>query len=62
MLVLRFLGALCLVGMAASVVAYLLTGNRRFLTYSGWIFRFALGVLLLFVALLALERLLVPVA
>ena len=61
MLVLRFLAVLCVVGVVSCVAAYLVTGKREFLTYVGWIIRFALGVLLLFIALLGLERVLMPI-
>lgn len=61
MLILRFLGVLCLIGGAASVAAFLITGDRRYLKWVGWIVRFAVGVLLVFIALLLLERILIPV-
>ncbi|MCB1906236.1 MAG: hypothetical protein KDH15_02610 [Rhodocyclaceae bacterium] len=61
MLILRFLGVACLIGAAASLAAYLLTGDRRYLRWIGWILRFAAGVVLLFVALLLLERILMPI-
>lgn len=61
MLVLRFLGVLCLIGAAASLAAWLITGQRRYLGYIVWIIRFAIGMLLLFVSLLLLERILMPV-
>ena len=61
MLILRLLGILCLIGAAASVAAFLITGNRRYLTWVGWIVRFAVAVVLVFVSLLLLELVLAPV-
>ncbi|MCB1926535.1 MAG: hypothetical protein KDH17_00730 [Rhodocyclaceae bacterium] len=58
MLILRFLGVACLIGAAVSLVAYLLSGDRRYLR---WILRFAVGTVVLFVALLLLERILMPI-
>ncbi|MCB1958389.1 MAG: hypothetical protein KDG55_22160 [Rhodocyclaceae bacterium] len=60
MLILRLLGILCLIGAAASVAAFLLTGNRRYLSVVGWILRFAAAMVIVFVALLLLERVLAP--
>jgi len=60
-LILRFLGVACLIGAAASLAAFLLTGERRYLGWIGWIFRFAVGIVLVFIALLLLERILMPV-
>ena len=60
MLILRVLGVLCLIGVVACVASYLVSGNRRFLSHALWIFRFAIAVLLVFVGLLALERVLMP--
>ncbi len=61
MLILRLLGILCLIGAAASVAAFLITGHRRYLSWVGWIFRFAVAMIVVFLALLLLERALVPV-
>lgn len=60
MLVIRLLLVLSAIGVGASLVAWLLTGNPR---YRGWAwkaFRAALVVVLVFLALLALERVFVP--
>ncbi len=57
MLVLRLIGILVLITVAASIALYLFTRNRRFLTFAWRVFQFAFIFLLVFMALFVLERL-----
>lgn len=57
MVVLRLIGLLVLVTIAASFVLYLFTRNRRYLTFAWRAFQFAFVFLLLFLTLYVLERL-----
>lgn len=57
MLILRILGALLVVTVGASAAVYLVTKDRRWLRFSWQILKFGLVILLIFLALLALERL-----
>ena len=57
MLILRILGALLVVTVGASVAVYLVTKDRRWLRFSWQVLKFGLIILLIFLALLALERL-----
>lgn len=57
MLVLRLVGILVLIAIAASIALYLFTRNRRFLTIARRIFQFAVIFLLIFMAFYVLERL-----
>lgn len=59
MLVLRLLALLIALGIAGGVVAYLLTGNRRYLGLSWTLLRFGVAAGVLLVLLLFAERLLV---
>lgn len=56
MWLLRLLGVLTLLAVAAGVVMSLLTGNPRWLRVAWRLFRYALVVALLMFALLILER------
>ena len=56
MFILRLLGVLVVIAVAAGIVAYLLTRNTRWLRFSWQVFRFALIIALLVFALLILER------
>ena len=56
MLVLRILGALLVIGVGASVAVYLVTRDRRWLRFSWQILKLGLIILLIFFALLVLER------
>lgn len=56
MLVLRILGALLVIGVGASVAVYLVTQDRRWLRFSWQILKLGLIIILIFFALLALER------
>lgn len=57
MLILRLVGALVVIAILGSLVLYLFTRNRRFLTIAWRIFQFAFIFLLVFMALYVLERL-----
>ena len=57
MLVLRILGALLVIVVGVSAALYLVTKDRRWLRFSWQIVKLGLAILLIFVALLALERL-----
>ncbi|MBX3680423.1 hypothetical protein [Cognatazoarcus halotolerans] len=60
MLILRLLAVLAAIGIVLSVGAFFLKGERRYLDLAWRIFRYALIVALVFFALIALERVLVP--
>ena len=62
MLLARLLGVLALIGIGGALVAWLLTGNPRYRQWAWNGFRAALVVVLVFLALLALERVLLPLA
>jgi uncharacterized membrane protein len=57
MLILRILGALLVITVGASAAVYLVTKDRRWLRFSWQILKFGLAIILIFLALLALERL-----
>ena len=57
MLILRILGALLVITVGASAAVYLVTKDRRWLRFSWQILKFGLIILLIFLALFALERL-----
>lgn len=56
MWLLRLLGVLTLIAVAAGVLSYLLTRDPRYLRLSWRLFRYALVIALLVFALLILER------
>lgn len=56
MWILRLLAVLVVVVVAGGLVAYVLTGDRRYLHFAWRAFRYALVVALLVFALLVLER------
>lgn len=56
MLILRLLAVLVVICVAGGVVAYLLTGDKKYVRFSWRIFRYALIVALLVFALMILER------
>lgn len=60
MLVIRFLLVLAVIAIGASLTAWLLTGNVRYRDWAWRSFRAALVVVLVFLALIALERVFVP--
>jgi hypothetical protein len=53
---LRILGALVVITVGASVAVYLVTKDRRWLHFSWQVLKAGLIILLIFFALLALER------
>jgi hypothetical protein len=57
MLILRILGALLVIVIGVSVVLYLVTKDRRWLRFGWQIGKLGIVILLIFLALLALERL-----
>jgi hypothetical protein len=57
MLILRILGALLVITVGASAAVYLVTKDRRWLRFSWQILKFGLAIILIFLALFALERL-----
>jgi hypothetical protein len=62
MLIIRLFGMLALIGIGGSLVLWMLTGNSR---YRGWAvksFRAMLVIIVVFLMLLALERIFVPLA
>ncbi|MFN6960764.1 MAG: hypothetical protein ACK4N6_00855 [Rhodocyclaceae bacterium] len=59
MLFLRLVGILAAIAIGAGILAFLFTGERRYLGFSWRIAKYALIFALLLFALLALERLLV---
>jgi len=61
MVVLRLIGILVLIAIAGSIVLFLFTRNRRYLTFAWRVFQFALVFLLVFLALYVLERLVLVV-
>lgn len=61
MLVLRLLGFLVVLTVGASVVVYLLSGNRRYLRFAWQVFKYALIVAALIVAFIFLERLVLAI-
>jgi energy-coupling factor transporter transmembrane protein EcfT len=55
--VFRFAGFLALIAIGASLLAYLVTQDRRWLRFSWQILKYTLILLLIVLALLAVERL-----
>jgi hypothetical protein len=60
-LVLRIVALLAVIAIGVAVLAWVFTGNRKYLRIAWRIFQFALAAMLLFLALLFFERLLVMV-
>lgn len=56
MLILRLLAVVAVLAVAGGVVAYLLTRNPKYLSFSWRVFRYSLIVALLVFALMVLER------
>lgn len=61
MLILRVVGLLLLLAMALCVGAAVLTGQKHYMRWAKLLLRVGVAVLLVFLALLVLERLLVPI-
>lgn len=62
MLILRIVGVLVAVAIGASLLAFLFSGDRRYLFLAWRIARYALLFLFVVLSLMFLERALVPVA
>ena len=60
MLVIRLFGVLALIGIGGSLIAWMLTGNPRYRLWAWNFLRAGLIVVFVFLALLALERVFVP--
>ncbi|MDH5534244.1 MAG: hypothetical protein OEZ08_01570 [Betaproteobacteria bacterium] len=58
MLVLRLVGIVALISIGAALILYVVTRNRRYLTFAWRVFQFALVFLLVFAALYLVERVL----
>lgn len=56
MLLLRIVGVLTAIAIGAGIAAFLFTGDRRYLSLSGRIARYALIFVLVVLALMFLER------
>ena len=61
MLILRILGALLVITVGASAAVYLVTKDRRWLRFSWQVLKLGLIIFLMFLALIALERLAVAI-
>lgn len=61
MLFLRIIGILAVIAIGAGILAYLFTGDRRYLGLAGRIAKYALILALTLFALLAFERLIVMI-
>lgn len=59
MLLLRVVGVLTAIAIAAGIVAYLFSGEKRYLRLAGRIAKYALIVVLVVLALMFLERVIV---
>ena len=59
MLLLRIVGILTAITIGSGIVTYLLTGDARYLRFSGRVAKWALLFTLLVLALMALERIIV---
>jgi hypothetical protein len=60
-LVLRIVALLAAIALGVSVLAWVFSGDRKYLRFAWRIFQFALGASLLFLALMFFERLIVMV-
>lgn len=59
MLIVRLIGVLLIIAVGACFLAFVLTGDRRYLAFAWRIIRYAVIAVLGFFALLALERVIV---
>jgi hypothetical protein len=59
MLLLRIIGLLAAITLAVSVLLYMLSGERKYLSFAWRVFRYSLFVFVLILVLFASERLLV---
>jgi hypothetical protein len=58
-LILRLIGILLIISIAACFIAYVITRNRRYLTLAGLLLKYSIIAALLIAALFVLERVLV---
>ena len=61
MLVLRIVALLAVIAVGVSVLAWVLTGNRKYLRVAWRVFQLGLAAVLVFLSLVFLERLIVMV-
>jgi hypothetical protein len=61
MFVLRLVGFLVLIAVASGLALYLITRNRRYLTFAWRVVQFGLIFLFVFVTLYALERMILVI-
>jgi hypothetical protein len=61
MLVLRIVALLAVIAVGVSVLAWVFTGNRKYLRVAWRVFQFALAAILVFLCLVFLERLIVMI-
>lgn len=61
MLILRLLVILVAIAIALGIVAFLVTGNKNYLRFSVRLLKYSLLIALIFLGLMALERLIVIV-
>lgn len=61
MLVLRIVALLAVIAVGVCALAWVFTGDRKYLRVAWRVFQFALGAILLFLVLLFFERLVVMV-
>jgi len=59
MLLLRIIGLLAAIALAVSVLLYMLSGERKYLSFAWRVFKYSLFVVVLILVLFASERLLV---
>jgi hypothetical protein len=59
MLLLRIIGLLAAITLAVSVLLYMLSGERKYLSFAWRVFRYSLFIVVLILLLFASERLLV---
>lgn len=57
MIVARLVGLLVLIALGLAVALYVVTGNRRYLSFAWRVFQFAMVFLMVLMALYVLERL-----
>jgi len=57
MLVLRIVGFLVLISIGGSLATYLLTRNRRYITFAWQLFKYSIVMVMIVLAFLVLERL-----
>jgi len=60
-LLVRLLGLLAAIGLSVAVLLYMVTGDRKYLRFAWWLFRYALFVIVVVLLLFFFERLLVVI-